>query len=615
MDDFSARSSKRVSQIEQARARHAGFITRSSIFLIGLALTAQPLSAKEKPADTILRNGEIYLVEPEGKWAQAVAMRDGKIAAVGSDETVSRLQGPATKVVDLHGAMAMPGIIDGHVHLGAAAADMMLYTCNFSGYSKLPEVIAAVRACARTRKPGEWIVGQYLGSSLYEQLADGTALRQLDEASGEHPVMLRNDTIHDRWVNSRALEIAGINEKTPDPKNGKIGRDPRTGALNGLLLEWAGNAVEEKIPKSSDAASVDSLRFGVRYLNSIGVTGFLDAGVVMDQNATFSNSESYHRLDQAGELTAHAGMSMVMAFASGDMPTDAELDKIYAAREAVRSSRLSMDFAKVFVDGVMVSHTSVFLDPYVPDAAHGANFRGKPNMSPESLAALVTKLDARGISVKMHVSGDGAVRMALDAIAAARAANGNSGPIHTLAHAGYISPADIPRLRTLRAAVDASPTVWYPGPILTATEAVIGKARADRYWPFKTFVRSGATVVGGTDWKTLPGEFSSLWDGMQGMVTRENPTGQAPGALWPEEAVDVPTMIRFYTLNGAKVLGIDKSAGSIAVGKSADIIVLDKNLFKIPASAISTTKVVKTFFQGRIVYDRDGAAALEAKAQ
>lgn len=577
---------------------------RMTVILFGLAMATQPVCAKDRPADTILRNGAIYLVEPEGKWAQAVAMRDGKIAAVGSNETVGRLRGLATKVIDLEGAMAMPGIIDGHVHLGAAAAEMMFYTCNFSGYAKLPEVISAVRACAQTKKPGEWIVGQYLSSALYGQLSDGQALKQLDQASGDHPVMLRNDTIHDRWVNSRALAIAGINKDTADPRNGKIGRDPNSGALNGLLLEWAGNAVEEKIPQVASAASVAALRSGVRYLNSIGVTGFLDAGVVAEKSTTFSNSESYYRLDKAGELTAHAGMSMVMAFASGEMPTDADLARIYARREAVHSSRLSMDFAKIFVDGVMVSHTSVFLDPYLPDKEHGADFRGKPNMTPEALAALVTKLDKRGISAKMHVTGDGSVRMALDAIAAARAANGNTGPIHTLAHAGYISPVDIPRVRTLRVAIDASPTVWYPGPILTGTEAVIGKQRADHYWPFKTFDNNGVIVAGGTDWKTLPGEFSSLWDGMQGMVTRRNPTGQAPGALWPEEAVNVARMIRFYTLNGAKVMGISDSAGSIAVGKAADIIVLDRNLFKIPIDKIAATKVEKTFFNGNIVYER-----------
>ena len=232
-------------------------------------------------------------------------------------------------------------------------------------------------------------------------------------------------------------------------------------------------------------------------------------------------------------------------------------------------------------------------------------------MPQAELNRLVTELDRRGISVKMHVAGDGSVRMALDAIEAARKANGDKGPIHTLAHGGYIAGSDIPRAAALRAAIDASPTVWYPGPILTGTEQVIGKARADRYWPFKTFDAKGVLVVGGTDWKTLPGEFSSLWEGMEGMVTRRNPTGHAPGVLWPEEAVDVGTMIRFYTLNSAKAMGIADRTGSIAVGKAADIIVLDQNLFKVPAGQIAATKVDMTFFGGRLVHERQPATSGE----
>jgi predicted amidohydrolase YtcJ len=557
--------------------------------------------AREAPADLILRNGSVYLVEPEGKWAEAVAVRDGKIAAVGTNRQVDRLKGRATKIIDLKRRMVMPGIVDNHVHVAAAAFELQTYTCNFSAYGDLEALLASIRKCAAETKPGDWILGESWGSGLYGRLSDATALKMLDEASGDHPVLLRNDSIHDRWVNSKALALAGITKDTPDPKSGKIGRDPKTGELNGLMLERAGELVERVIPamnaKPTVEAEADALAVGIRFLNSQGITGFNDAGVTHSPG-TFSDVRAYRLLDKRGGLTAHVALSMLVD------PDGPALDEIYADRAETNSALLNMNFAKIMVDGVMVSHTAEFIDPYLPDEAHGSDFRGMTKISGERLTQLVKELDRRGVSVKMHVAGDGAVRMALDAIAAARNANGTNGPIHTLAHAGYIADSDIARLPALNAAVDASPTVWYPGPILTGTEAVIGQKRANRFWPFKTFAENGVVVAGGTDWKTLPGEFSSLWDGMQGMVTRRNPRGAAPGALWPEQAIDVATMIRFYTINSARAMGADARIGSIKVGKDADLVVLDQNLFNISPDRIAATKVDMTLFGGKTVYER-----------
>lgn len=570
----------------------------SSTSQAGLAKSPAPHGGD---VDLVLRNGSIYVVEPEGKWAQAVAVKDGTIVAIGTDREIDRLIRTRTRVVDLKSRMVMPGIIDGHVHLATAAAELQIFNCNFSAYGDFDAVIRSVRDCAARIPAGTWIVGQSWGSGLYGRLADARSLKALDEASGDHPVMLRNDSIHDRWVNSRALAVAGIGPDTSDPVNGKIGRDPQTGALNGLLLESATALVEKHIPAMAAKASVEeaaeALAVGVRYLNSRGVTGFDDAGVVFG-GSMFSDIRAYHLLDQRGGLTAHAALSMLID------PDNPDIANIYSRRADYNSRNLSMDFAKIFVDGVMVSHTANFIQPYLPDEAHGNAFHGSTKMTAARLVEMVTELDKRGVSAKLHVAGDGSVRMALDAIAAARKANGPNGPIHTLAHAGYVADSDIDRFRLLNVAVDASPTVWYPGPILTGTQAVIGKERANRYWPFKTYAVKGIVVAGGTDWKTLPGEFSDLWDGMQGMVTRSNPTGAASGALWPEQAVDVGTMIRFYTLNSAKAIRADKRTGSIRIGKAADMIVLDQNLFRIPADRIAATKVDMTFFGGKLVYER-----------
>jgi predicted amidohydrolase YtcJ len=569
-----------------------GVVFAFEMFCCAAAFSATPV------ADVVLRGGKIYLVEPEGKWASALAVREGKILAVGSDAEIQALSGPRTQTIDLKGRMVMPGINDIHVHLGAAAADLKTYTCTFSQYDSLDKILAAVRECAKAKGPNDWIIGQSWSSALYRELGDASAIKRLDEASGGRPVILRNDTIHDRWVNSRALAVAGVTKQTPDPLPGKIGRDPKTGELNGLLLENAGELVTKHVSEISAPRTqeqiVETLAFGVRHLNSVGVTGFDDA-LVFASGGEWSSLSAYHLLDKRGLLTARAALSMAVR-------PHADLEKIFADRAAVRSDHLSAGFAKIFLDGVMVSRTAVFLDPYLPDEEHGANFRGMPTMDQATLNALITALDKRDISVKVHVAADGSTRMAIDAIEAARKRNGKGGPIHTLAHAGYIAPTDIPRIRQVNAAIDASPTVWYPGPILQATEAVLGKERANHFWPFKTFIANGVLVAGGTDWKSLPDEFSELWDGIQGMVTRRNPRAAAPGALWPEEAIDIASVIKIYTLNSANAMRIADRTGSLKVGKSADLIVLDRNLFDVPAEQISKTKVLLTMFEGKTVY-------------
>ena len=576
---------------------------RLSILVALLAGCSVPALAK--PADLVLQNGKIYLVEPAGQWAEAIAIADGKIVAVGTRAEIKSFIGRQTRIIDLKGRMAMPGINDNHIHLAAAAADMMNYTCNIPVASSFEQLLDVVRACSAEKGPDEWIVGQAWSSALYGRLEQADALRALDAASGGRPVILRNDTIHDRWVNSRALAIAGITKSTIDPPAGKIGKDPKTGELNGLLIEGAGLLVTKHIPRFNKPDSLDNaketLAFGLRYLNSVGVTGFDDALVSAGSEkgpGLGSSVEAYHALDQAGGLTARVATSIFIN------PEHPNLDMLFANRERFRSDKLSLDYAKIAIDGVMVSRTAIFLEPYLPDAAHGADFHGMVKIPAEQLNEMVTDLDKRGISAKLHVAGDGAVHMALDAIEAARKANGPNGPMHSLAHAGYITIDDIDRSARLNAAIDASPTVWYPGPILGATEAVIGKERANRFWPFRTMIDRGAIIAGGTDWKTLPEEFSDLWSGIEGMVSRRNPMGKAPGALWPEQAISLAETLKIYTLNSAQAMNLAGKTGSLVVGKSADLIVLGHNLFDIPVEQISETKVDMTLFEGKVVFQR-----------
>lgn len=558
-------------------------------------------AAAETPGEMLMfTNGQIYTGDRSEPWVEALAARDGIIIARGSEEELkSRMENDA-KIIDLKNRIVIPGLNDNHVHVQYAARDLANYNCWFSQYSTLPEILSAVEKCAEKVEPGEWIIGSYWNSMLYDQLEQTDAIERLDAVSGGHPVILRNDTIHDRWVNSRALQLANITAETPNPHGGIIGKDPDSGELNGLLIEEpAFSMVVDLTPlgeEPDNETKLLQLKEGVNALNAMGVTGFIDAKVSLDV------AKLYSELDRRGELTARVGLALLIEPGM----SDAEIVKLFNTAKQYDSEKISTRFAKLFIDGVMVSRTAVFLAPYLPNEKHGAHFHGESKFRPEELNRIVKLLHDLGISTKLHTAGDGSVKLALDAIERARELAGTDAdhPVHTLAHAGYVSENDLERLAILNVAPDASPTVWYPGPILEGTEAVIGKERARQYWPFKSMIERGILVAGGSDWKTLPGEFSDLWSGIEGAVTRRNPTGQVAGILNPDEAIDVESALQLYTLNSAKVMGLTATTGSLEVGKSADLIVLDQNIFEVSPDKMSETTVLKSYFNGRLIYEK-----------
>ena len=546
-------------------------------------------------ADAVLHNGRIYTVDPSHQWAQAIAIREGKIAAVGTDSNVKSWIGPDTRVVDLKGTMVMPGINDVHVHpiLGGRTD---LFECHFLPTLSLEEVLAVVRADARKAQPDAWIVGGSWGSNFTTTLSSLETLRALDEASEGHPVLLRDDSVHNRWVNSRALELAGIDANTPDPHDGIIVRDEATSAPVGLLFESAVAAVEraaEVANPYSLEANVSAVARAVEILNSFGVTGLQDAAV---SGAVLS---AYNHLDAQGRLSAWVVGSM-MAERAGFL-NDLVGDELIDQRAKFASPRVRPSYVKIFLDGVPMSRTSAFIDPYVPDKAHGCCFRGTTTKTLPELARLIAKQEARGLAVKIHCAGDGAVRTALDAIDVVRSFKGATGLTHQIAHAGFVDRADVRRFKELNVVADLSPILWYPNQIIDGIEQAVGE-RVREYWPNRNLLEAGALIATGTDWPVIPNP--DPWSGLEGLITRRNPDGTFDGALWPEQALDLPAAIAAYTANPARAMGMENVTGSLAAGKSADLIVLDRNLFEIPSHDIADTKVVTTFFEGRVVYER-----------
>ena len=549
-------------------------------------------------ADTIFRNGRIYTVNRDQPWASCAAVKAGRFVAVGDHADVDGFAGPQTAVVDLAGRMAMPGIIDIHNHIMMGGISD-LYDLRFPSSLSISEIAAVVRKAASQAKPGAWIVGGQWGNDLLPRLNTAEAFAELDAASLGHPVLLRDDSYHNRWVSAETLRLAGVTVDTPNPVAGEIGRDLKTGALTGLMIEAASGIVERALANSGhytpemDRAAVAR---SISVLNSFGVTAFLDSASMQPILGALKG------LDDRGELTAWAVCAMPIV-EPGFMFGMAG-DDLFALRENYRSAHVKPDFAKVFLDGVPGAKTAAFHEPYVADPVRGCCFRGTTMLTVPDLVRWLAKCEKLGLAAKIHCAGDASVSQALDAIDVVRSFNGPTPLVHHIAHASYIAPVDIPRFAELGVAADLSPIIWYPTVFLEAHKAAMGEERALRFWPNKDLKEAGALIAGGSDWPVIPNP--DPWQGIEGMVTRRNPSGDFPGvALWAEQALDLPTVLEIYTINGARALGLDKTIGSIEVGKSADLIVLGRSIMDIPPDEIAGTAVEMTFFEGRKVYERN----------
>lgn len=574
---------------------------RTLVACVAMALTLSACSRKEPAptvaaADVVVTSaGAIYTIDTAKPWVDAVAIDDGRYVFVGSAEEAKKFIGPQTKVIDVGETMAMPGLNDGHVHplMGGIKA---LYECNFSFTATPDDVAAALKACAAKTPEGTWIRGGQWGSSFFVANKMESPRGFLDAITTKHPIFLNDDSGHNGWVNSAALKAANIDAKTANPEGGTIVKG-RKGEPNGVLLETAARLFDTVLPAWTDEQYVNAAREAMHIANAYGITGIKDAG------AFHPSPKAFHALDEANELSLHVAACIRTPYGARTGPLDFEA--IEAERKQYRSKHVNTDFVKLFLDGVPTpARTAAMIHPYVADAQHGDHFTGgNMHVDPKVLAADVTEFDKRGFTVKMHAAGDRSVRAGLDAIEAARKANGPSGLRHELAHAGYVDPVDIPRFAQLDAVADFCPILWHPSSIIEAVVSAVGEDRGRQYWPARLLLDAKARIVAGSDWPAaVPDE--NPWIGVEAFVTRRDPRGQVAGELWKEQAITLEEALRIYTLNGAEALKLQQETGSIQVGKSADLIVLDRHLFKRPIEDVGDTQVRMTLFEGRVVFEK-----------
>jgi len=540
-------------------------------------------AAAVEPADTVLVNGGIYTVDAKRSWAEAAALRDGRIVAVGTNAQIAPYRGTRTRVIDLTGRLALPGFHDSHVHVAAAGLEMM--QCPLVDLGSVDEILAKVAECALTTK-GEWIVGSGWDLSLFEGSKPGKEL--LDRIVPDRPVILAGADGHSGWANSRALAVAGITASTPNPANGIIERDPRTGEPQGTLRETAIDLVQDKVPPPTAEMRLEGLKRGLQDVKAVGITSFIEAAAGEDEFTAFS------ALARSGGLTAKTRLSLTYGMFGSD-----QFETLLAHRKDIAGPRLNAEAIKIFVDGVLEGETAALLSPYLTHPSSS----GSLTMPAQKLNEAVTRFDAMGLQVHMHAIGDGAVRAGLDAFAAARATNGPRDNRHHIAHLQLIDAADIPRFASLNVTANFQSLWAFPDDyILKLNMPQVGPERVNRMYPIGSVVRSGARIVGGSDWSVS--SVNPLL-AIQVAMTRQDPEGTRPDVLNANERVDLATMIAAYTINGAWLMHQDDRTGSIENGKAADIVVLDHDLFKLPAAHVGKAQVDLTLLDGEIIYDRN----------
>lgn len=550
--------------------------------VIALTLNVCALNAQNPTrADLVFKNGAIYTSDASKSWAEAVAVKNGKIVYVGTNSGVQRYVSRTTRVIDLQGKMLLPGFSDSHVH--PVSSGRQLNQCVLTNITTQAGLLDAVKQCKANLNGKKWLIGSGWELPLFENANPSKEL--LDQITSDIPVFLEAADGHSAWVNSKALAIAGLSKDTKDPERGRIERD-KNGEPSGTLREAAISLVTRHIPEPTQQENADGLRRALKLANSFGLTGLYDA------NASVSELKTYKTLEARGELTAR----VIAAIQTDPNQAESQIPELIKLRASYNTHLLSATAAKLFVDGVIESHTAYLLEPYLDQPGS----RGSANYTPEKLTKLIAALDRAGFQIHIHAIGDGAIRMALDGFESAQTANGRNDARHTIAHLELISPDDIPRFAKLGVIANFQPLWAYADSYISdLTEPVLGPERSRWLYPIGSVIRTGAVVVGGSDWSV-----SSLnpLEAIQVGVTRYG-LDDAKRASWiPDERADLATMIAAYTINGAYLAHREKRTGSIEAGKDADLVVLSANLFTIPPELIHKVKVLLTLLEGREVF-------------
>ena len=538
------------------------------------------MAAKNK----VFQNGVIYTVDQGNPVGEAMAISGDTILGVGSNAEVESFIDADSELTDLGGRLVLPSFVDAHSHPSDAVD--LLENISLYNLRSLELYTRTMQEFIEAHPERDFYRGSGWDNILFSMR--GPDKDFLDGIMPEKPVSLVSYDGHSLWVNSAMLENAGITKDTPDPDGGVIERDPENGEPTGTLRETAMKLVDKVIPGYSAEEKANTLKAYQDMAFRCGVTMCHDA--MLDED----NLTGFKDLESGGLLRMNFRASILI---EPDKPAAEQIQFMLDQRAGNRHPKFQTNTAKLFVDGVVEGGTAYLLDPY----ANKADYYGELIWEPGALKEICAALDAQQIQIHIHVIGDAAARIALDALEYALGQNGKRDARHMITHLQLVTPQDILRFKQLDVIGLPNP-YWFKVDQDYHMLAVpyLGEQRAKYQYPMRSFLEAGVRMASASDFPvTVP--FDPLM-GMEIGVTR-SPLGTVTDEiLWPEERVTLEEMITSFTINGAYSNFLEGQTGSLETGKQADFVVLDQNIFEIPTKEIGNTKVLQTFVDGELVH-------------
>jgi len=544
------------------------------------------VSDNSQSADLVFKNGFVFTVDSLNTKAEAIAVKDGKIIFVGENGTVKSFIGENTKVIDLNGKMILPGFIDSHAH--PISSYRYFYELNLYGLKSSEEIQQAIKKYLSEHPEAKYVKGR--GWSNTDFPKSGPDKKIIDEIVKDIPVSFSSEDGHSKWVNSKTLELAGITNETKNPKGGVIERYDGTSEPNGTLRENAADLVYDIFPVYSIEELMKGLEAYQKMALSFGITTAHDAYLDAGSNET----EAYRNLESKKILKMRFRASL---YIDPEKSVD-QINLLLDERNNNTGEFFQTNSAKIFVDGVVEGSTAFLKGPY----NHQPDSYGELLWNIDSLNKMCSALDKDNFQIHVHSIGDAATSVTLYAFAFAEFQNGRRDSRNSITHLQLVDASDIKKFKELGVVALPQP-YWFSKDDYYYNIQVpyLGQKRADEEYPMKSFFDKGAIVASSSDYPvTIP---CNPLEAIQYGITRsEFNTTDSTEILWPEERVSLEQMIRSFTINGAYANFLEKETGSIEVGKKADLVILDKNLFEIPVNEIHKAKVLMTFFDGEEVF-------------
>ena len=559
---------------------------RVKIYFIGVVILL--ISCKRKASvDIILYHGHIYTMNAPSDTIQAIAIKDGKIIQTGNNQEIIALKSTSTLLIDLYGATVFPGFTDAHIH--PISGGLALLECELTDLVTQSLILDSLRRYAENHSDLAWIKGENMWLAAFK---DGNPSKTLlDSIIPDRPVFVTSSDGHNAWVNSKALQLAGISKESPDPPYGKIVRIRDTREPSGTLRETAIDLVKHLLPKYTDQDRKSALLKAIALANQYGLTTLNEA------SAHSIDVQTYYTLQKENKLNAHINLSLYCEISKG---ISAVKETIALRDEWVNvPGDIKTNEVKLFMDGVVEGKTAAMLSDYADD-----HHNGIANASMDTASDVMVELDKAGMQIHVHSIGDRATRMTLDAFDHAIKANGRRDSRHHIAHLHVIHPDDYPRFKSLNviANFQALWATWEDTYMTELNRPFLGVERMEWQYPMGSLLNAGATLVFGSDWDVST---QNPFYALQVAVTRRGPDSIKRDAWTPQHLIDRYAVIHGYTVNGAFLTFREKEIGTLGAGKWADLIVLDQDILTCDIFSIYKTKVLKTFFKGKQVYAQE----------